>query len=363
MTLSQVSKVFLALAMEAGIQVSQEQEIEIPLSFEAIEKLYETLLEPKYSNLPLGDIFSEYESSKKNLFRISLSVRSTNALMRAGISNLQDLGTFTLRDINDFRNLGSNSLYEIMVSYLQNLIKKSDINLGEVVNLDNPIESTFSLSEHSRAELFHITGIPEAAINFLNEISIDLAPKDLHIINARSDISEKISHREVAEDWSVTRQRIHQIENRLRNRFRNDRNLNIVCTSVVPSNTFVGVSELLELHPWLNLGVAIHPIGVSIFNILIFSRLMMIHDEWLVQNSDTPVSDLLRKIHENGISEIHQIGDEIRISEQARVYLESKMRLKESQAATSTYNREEKPDELNSGLTAADLWLQNFFNK
>lgn len=89
----------------------------------------------------------------------------------------------------------------------------------------------------------------------------------------------------------------------------------------------------------------------------------MIHDEWLVQNSDTPVSDLLRKIHENGISEIHQIGDEIRISEQARVYLESKMRLKESEAATSTYNREEKPDEPNSGLTAADLWLQNFFNK
>jgi hypothetical protein len=355
---SQVSEIFLNLALDAGIKVSLENEIYLPLSNEDVEKLYETLLEPNYSNLILGEIFEGLESSKKNLYRIGISVRSTNALMRVGVNNLQDLSIYTLRDVNDFRNLGSNSLYEIMTAFLRNLTTASisadvqSVVTSDEVVLSNPVEKYDNQ--------IHITGIPEAAIIFLNEISIDLSAKDLHIINTRSEISQKISHREVAEDWGVTRQRIHQIENRLRIRFRSDKNLNSICYELVPEKTYVGVSELLGSHPWLNLGVAIHPIGVSIFNILVFSKLIDIHDDWLVQNSNSPISDLIVKIHEGEILDISHISEEARISEQVKVFLESKLRVKAKVHGAQISRIESVSVDSSSGLSAADLWLQEF---
>ena len=355
---SQVSKVFLNLALDAGIKVSLENEIYLPLSNEDVEKLYETLLEPNYSNLIIGEIFDGLESSKKNLYRVGISVRSTNALMRVGVNNLQDLSIYTLRDVNDFRNLGSNSLYEIMTAFLRNLTVASFS--GDVQSV--VISDEFILS--NPAEIFenqiHFTGIPEAAIIFLNEISVDLGAKDLHIINTRSEISQKISHREVAEDWGVTRQRIHQIENRLRIRFRSDKNLNSICNELIPEKTYVGVSELLRSHPWLNLGVAIHPIGVSIFNILVFSKLIDIHDDWLVQNSNSPISDLIAKIQAGEILDVSQISEESRISEQVKVFFESKLRIKDKLDGARMSKIEPVSADSSIGLSAADLWLQEF---
>jgi len=197
----------------------------------------------------------------------------------------------------------------------------------------------------------------------LNEISFDLGAKDLHIINTRSEISQKISHREVAEDWGVTRQRIHQIENRLRARFRSDKKLVSLCGEIVPKETYIGVSELLEAHPWLNLGIAIHPIGVSIFNILVFSKLLLIHDDWLVQNAESPISELLVEIHESDILEIDQIIRELRVSEQVKIYLESKIQTKEFFSESLMFREKSHSDGPNAGLSAADLWLREFHSR
>lgn len=251
----------------------------LPLSPGKIDEIYEELLEKDFRNVPLGEIFAGLISESKGLNRIEMSNRARNVLWRHSINSLRELGDYSISDINDFRNSGSGTMFEIVSLYLQNLREITPKNLTESsVNIDS------SSHEPGNEQIDELGLLPSQVVRFLNQIAGDLTVRDLHVINARSKIGNLHTHGSVAEDWGVSRQRIHQIENHLFQRFRNEPLLIEISELALPAGSLRGISELVSACPWLNLGVAIHPIGVSILQILIFSELIIIDQDWILSN-------------------------------------------------------------------------------
>lgn len=281
----------------------------LPLGPEKIETLYEELLEREYRNLPLKDIFVDLSPQPKSLNRIEMSTRARNVLWRQNVNTLRELEKFTISEINDFRNSGPGTMFELVSLYLLNLeVKLEESSEQEYFDIENP------RGNFSTIEVDHFQYVPVQIMKFLAQISGDLTVRDLHIINARSKLGETLTHGAVAEDWGITRQRIHQLENHLSQRFRGDPLLQEIRDVVLPVNSFRGSSELIYAFPWLNLGVAIHPIGVSIFQLLIFSQLLMVDKSWIISHEESSYQKLKTRVIEVGVGGYQELINSVEIS-------------------------------------------------
>lgn len=303
---------------------------QLPLEPSKVETIYEELLEREYRNLPLREIFIGLSPEPKGLNRIEMSTRARNVLWRQNINSLRGLGDYTISEINDFRNSGPGTMYEIVSLYLINL------RVGELS--ENAEESPFKQYEDEFLRLEEdppLKYLPLCAVKFLDQISRDLEVRDLHIINARSNLGERLTHGSVAEDWGVSRQRIHQIENHLFQRFRQEPLLEEIRNTVLPINTFQGSSELLQKYPWLNLGVAIHPIGVSILQILVFSQMIIIDQGWIISNEHSKFQLLETKMMENSLDSSENLENTPDISPEVMNYLQTQ--INRHRSASSKY--------------------------
>jgi hypothetical protein len=293
---------------------------DLPLSSKIIDELYDQLLDFEYRNIPLCQIFSGLKPMAKSLNRVSMSTRARNVLLRQNINSLRELGTFTISEINDFRNSGSGTMFEIVSLYLQQLEDdKQEMSTEENLmfktqNYDDPHNESYELQR-----------IPSDVLKFLAQISNDLSLRDLHVINARSEVGGKLTHGAVAENWGITRQRIHQIENHLIQSFRNEKLLGNIRDMILPLHTFRGSTELVNQFPWLNLGVAIHPIGASILQILIFSRLVNIDKGWIFSNEESSFQRLMQNLMEENRGDASGLFDLADISPEILEYLQGEL--------------------------------------
>jgi hypothetical protein len=288
----------------------------LPLSPGKIDDLYEELLEREFRNVPLGEIFAGLISESKGLNRIEMSNRARNVLWRHNINSLRDLGGYSISDINDFRNSGSGTMFELVSLYLQNLRAITPENLMEASVKNEP-----SSHEHWNEQIDELGFLPPQVVRFLNQIAGDLKVRDLHVINARSKIGDLLTHGTVAEDWGISRQRIHQIENHLVQRFRNEPLLIEISDLALPAGSIRGLSELVSSCPWLNLGVAIHPIGVSILQILIFSELIVIDQGWILSNQKRDFQTIKAEISGSEDFDFERFADSADISAEVLEYL------------------------------------------
>jgi hypothetical protein len=293
---------------------------QLPLESSEVETIYEELLEREYRNLPLREIFSGLSPEPKGLNRIEMSTRARNVLWRQNINSLRGLGDFSISEINDFRNSGPGTLYEIVSLYLKNLRVGEHNEKTE----EHPVGQHEEIFPRSM-EKAPVEYLPLCAVKFLDQISRDLEVRDLHIINARSNLGERLTHGSVAEDWGVSRQRIHQIENHLFQRFRQEPLLEEIRNIVLPVNSFRGSSELLQRHAWLNLGVAIHPIGASILQILIFSQMLIIDQGWIISNEHSKFQLLETRLMEKGLDASDNLEGSTDISPEVRNYLQTEI--------------------------------------
>lgn len=306
--------------------------IQLPLDQSKVDTIYGVLLEREYRNLPLREIFEGLSPEPKSLNRIEMSTRARNVLWRQNINSLKGLADYTISEINDFRNSGPGTMYEIVSLYLKNL------HVGELSEKaeETPFkqyEDEFHRSEDDPPYKY----LPLCAVKFLEQISKDLEVRDLHIINARSNLGERLTHGSVAEDWGVSRQRIHQLENHLFQRFRQEPLLEEIRNTVLPIHTFQGSSELLQKYTWLNLGVAIHPIGVSILQILVFSQMIIIDQGWIISNEHSKFQLLETKMMEISLDAYENLEKTIDVSPEVMNYLQKEMNRRGS--ASSKYGR------------------------
>lgn len=263
----------------------------LPLSSKEIETIYNQLLDDENKHIPLREIISEFVASRKYLNQIDMSNRARNTLLRSNIKTLNDLGELCMSEISDFRNLGSHTLFEIISHYLSTLTTTALDQQFRVEGNPNLPNLNSDIPEDVPGALQ-----PSFVFEFLLESVLNLTVRDLHVINARSNLGERMTHASVAEEWGLSRQRVHQIESELHKAFSEDYRLTKILNFVLPKNTFRGASETIELYPWLNLGQAIHPIGVSIFQLLVFAGKIQINQGWILSNEESTFDELLSKL-------------------------------------------------------------------
>jgi hypothetical protein len=137
---------------------------QLPLKPSEVETIYEELLEREYRNLPLREIFFGLSPEPKGLNRIEMSTRARNVLWRQNINSLRELGDYSISEINDFRNSGPGTMYEIVSLYLINL------RVGE----HNEKKEDFPFAQHegifpSTKENPPIEYLPLCAVKFLDQ--------------------------------------------------------------------------------------------------------------------------------------------------------------------------------------------------
>ena len=353
-SLIQIREPFLSIAKNAKLVNYMNTEIEIPFSKDSAEAIFDSLLEAEFHRHTIGEIFIGFESTRIPIRRLDMSTRTKNALLRNKIQNIDELRSLTLPEIADFRNFGHNSLRELFLVFLQNL-KPLGIDENFLPDAD-PIEM------NPKTDSTILGNFPLEIIEFIYELSQDLSAKDLHVINGRSDISRKLTHGDIASEWGLSRQRIHQIEDRLRARFQKDSRLIRCAEMVCPQNTYQSVSEVIEIYPWLNMGVSIHPIGVSVINILIFSNLIGISEGWILYNCQTPfaiaISHFRSTVQDNNL-ELGWIGN-FSLAVQEYLTNQSIMRSKDE---FSVFPDESERNGALDSQDRSEVWLEKYLKE
>lgn len=287
---------------------------QIPLSNEAINEVFQLLTETNLSYFKLSELFVGLRSSKMNIYRLPMSTRSRNILMRSNIENLEKLSKLSIKEIEDLRNLGTNSLHEIISLYLENLVADISTPEDESISHHEP--------EGSAPELIKW---PSELVELLDEFSNDFSQRDIHIINGRSALNPFVTHSEIGESWGISRQRVHQIENHIRERLSQDKRIEGLANLVLAEASYIGLNEARVAMPWLNLGISFPPVGVSVLQLIIFSERLALSEGWILTRQGVHFQELLSNMRNSEPTILDDLISGLRASSEVKNYLVQKI--------------------------------------
>jgi len=150
---------------------------------------------------------------KISVLVLGLSARGYNALRRANIHTIQQLINCTEKDLLSLRNIGVTTLYDVrnkLNSYIDTMLRTGDWDPQLIQNSDN--------TESSLSPPLEQVGAAPTLDEAFNELFRTLKnPRQSMIIRLRYGLGDGIPRtlEEIGQHFSITRERVRQIENKI----------------------------------------------------------------------------------------------------------------------------------------------------
>lgn len=321
-----------------------------------METLFDILVTYPFYSRTLKSTFKRFDIDSFEIESMGFSTRSYNCLKSAGISTMNDVSRLSPADIHDIRNLGGNSLWEILSGYIFNLrpvergTSAINVEIGEEgISLDgSTVKEISNKSALSESDL-HIH-----AMNLLAFLNSQMKGEDLILFK---DYVTRIDSRLAQSNF-----RDSNVSNRLilfRQQISDLSTLGIVHSAIFGRMKILHRSEILRDFPFLKYGILLNDKFITIWDLLTVSGYIYNIEQILffgseVTNKQIALLNVARKESETiELMESVLVSSGVELSASAKEFIlsETRSRLTMKAARASSLPL--------SSLSGADPWTAN----